>query len=301
MNQRLNTAERAHQRQTRSAGHRRRRARFEQQELFARSWGGARRGAGRKPKGERTLVSHAARAVLDASHPVHVTTRLVPGLPSLRRTEELRTLLRAIARAQERSGMRIVHYSIQTNHVHLLVEARGRESLALGIRGLLVRIARALNRLWQRAGRIFADRYHAHALKHPAEVRRALAYVLQNARKHGVPLTGVDGCSSGPWFEGWRDAPGLAARLAGIRQRLGRLLAGEPGRGKRPRPLAAPTDGAVAPGPLARARTWLLARGWLRGGAIGVDEIPGRVGLPRIPGKVGGRSRPGPVAAPARS
>src|SRR5690349_15420227 len=227
MHQRLKTAGSALHQPARGRGRpHRRRAELEQQELFARSWGGARRGAGRKPKGERAQVSHAARAQLVPSNPVHVTTRLRPGLPSLRRTEELRVLLKAIGRAQERSGMRIVHYSIQTNHLHLLVEASGRESLALGVQGLLVRVARGLNRLWKRAGKIFVDRYHAHELRHPAEVRRALAYVLQNARKHGVPLTGVDACSSGPWFEGWREAPGLAARLAEIRRRLGRLLAG---------------------------------------------------------------------------
>jgi len=255
------------------------RRRLVQAELFARSWGGARRGAGCKPKGQRALASHSRRAMLAASHPVHVTTRLIPGLPSLRRTEELRVIMQAIGRAQERSGMRVVHYSIQSNHLHLLVEARGRESLSLGIAGLLVRMARALNRVWQRAGRIFADRYHAHALKHPAEVRRALVYVLQNARKHGLPLTGVDACSSGAWFDGWSETPGLGARLAEIRRRLRRLLADTGFHGERAHSLAAPPGPDMSAGPIARARTWLLARGWMRSGAIRLDEIPHRVGV----------------------
>lgn len=272
--------------------------RVAQTELFTRSWGGARRGAGRKPKGERPLVSHARREELSADHPVHVTTRLLPGLPSLRRSEELRAILRSIRAAQERSGLRVVHYSIQTNHLHLLVEARGRASLSLGIGALLVRIARALNRLWRRTGRLFGDRFHARALRTPLEVRHALVYVLQNARKHGLPLTGVDSCSSGAWFDGWRETRGLRAKLAEIARRLVRLIEGydsgrpwlrEPAleasvspaleRGaatpalERGSANPAPEQGAATP--IARARTWLLARGWRRAGEIGHEEVPG--------------------------
>src|SRR5689334_19876724 len=196
-----------------------------QTEMFARTWGGARRGAGRKPKGERALVSHARRGDFAPRNPVHVTTRLKQGLPSLRRAGELSVLMRAIRAAQDRWGLRVVHYSIQTNHLHLLVESHGRASLALGIQGLLVRIARALNRLWQRAGKLFADRYHAHALRSPREVRNALVYVLQNVRKHGVAMNGVDSYSSGVWFDGWQEIPGLRARLEEIAGRLARLAA----------------------------------------------------------------------------
>jgi REP element-mobilizing transposase RayT len=212
---------------------------------------------------------------------VHVTTRLLPGLPSLRRTEELRVLLRAIRLAQERSGMRIVHYSIQTNHLHLLVEAQGRESLALGIQGLLVRVAHALNRLWQRTGRLFADRYHAHVLRTPAEVRHALVYVLQNARKHGLPLTGVDAYSSGAWFEGWEESATGAARREEIVRRLERLMRertvlSRTARGVRVIQDAPGTARIPGESPRSRvqARTWLLRTGWIRHGRIRIGELP---------------------------
>ncbi|HKO91462.1 MAG TPA: hypothetical protein VJU61_09940, partial [Polyangiaceae bacterium] len=73
---------------------------------------------------------------------------------------------------------RIVHYSIQSNHVHLLVEADDRRALTAGLRGLFVRIAGALNRLWQRRGGVFADRFHERELRTPREVRNSLLYVL---------------------------------------------------------------------------------------------------------------------------
>ena len=106
------------------------------------------------------------------------------------------------------------------------------------MQGLLVRVAKALNRAWERRGKVLSDRYHARILRSPREVRYALVYVLQNARKHGAQITGIDAFSSGPWFGGWLD------RVA---------------RGVRP---------------IAAARSWLLTTGWLRGGLLSTHEAP---------------------------
>ena len=151
-------------------------------------WGGKRKGAGRKRRSERPSVPHDARPELAARHPVHVTLRLARGLPSLRVGRSYRVLEGAMRAGRERFGLRLVKYSVQSNHVHMLVEADGRESLSRGMQGLAIRMARALNRTWTRTGKVFADRYHAHVLGTPREVRNALAYVLGNARKHGVRL-----------------------------------------------------------------------------------------------------------------
>jgi REP element-mobilizing transposase RayT len=180
-------------------------------------------------------VPHDARPELAARHPVHVTLRIARGLPSLRVRRSHRILEDAMRAGRERFGLRLVQYSVQSNHLHLLVEAGGRASLSRGMQGLAVRMARALNRAWQRTGKVFADRYHAHVLRTPREVRNALAYVLGNARKHGVRLVAaLDPFSSGRWFDGWSDGRGGADRDA----------------------------------PVARARTWLLRIGWRHYGAI---------------------------------
>jgi len=215
---------------------------------FPAGWGGRREGAGRKPKGERPGVSHRARPRLSSRFPVHVTLRLRRGLPSLRRRAEHRAVVAAFAAGCQRGGFRLVQYSVQANHLHLIAEASGRSALARGLQGLAVRIARGLNGLWGRAGSVFADRYHEHVLKTPREVWNALRYVLCNARKHGGWVSRVrpDPCSSSAWFDGWRDAPALLA----------------PGPG-------------AEPGPVARARTWLLRKGWRRHGLLRLDALPG--------------------------
>jgi putative transposase len=129
------------------------------------------------------------------------------GLASLRREREFAALRGAIEAGCERGGFRLVHFSVQSNHMHLLVEGGCRSTLARGLQGLAVRMARALNRLWRRWGSVFADRYHGHVLRTPREVWNALRYVLCNARKHGAwsSRTRTDPCSSGAWFDGWRE------------------------------------------------------------------------------------------------
>ena len=137
--------------------------------------------------------------------------RLVEALPSLRSARPHRTLCRAIAAAQERAGrlgggFRVVHDSIQSNHLHLLVEARDRLHLSRGMQGLQIRIARALNKLWQRRGSLFADRYHDRILRTPREVRHAIAYVLNNIARHTRrALRRPDPFSSARAFDPWRN------------------------------------------------------------------------------------------------
>jgi REP element-mobilizing transposase RayT len=210
---------------------------------FPNGWGGRRKGSGPKPKGDRAGVSHREREALASRFPVHVTMKLRAGLPSLRRGKAHAVVLKAFAGVREREDFRLVHYSVQSNHIHLICEACDRRGLSRGMQALAIRIAKSLNRLWQRAGGIFADRYHDHILRTPREVRNALAYVLNNATKHGVslPRGELDPCSSGRWFSGWRDR------------------ASEP----------------EATNPLARARTWLLTVGWLRCGRIRLGVAPG--------------------------
>ena len=137
--------------------------------------------------------------------------------------------------------MRVVHFSIQSNHIHLIVEAHDNACLSRAMQGLAVRIAKRLNRAWSRKGTVFADRFHAHVMRARREVRNALAYVLNNARKHEIALAGIDPYSSGAAFDGWADAHDI--------------------RGPAP-PVCVP-------------RCWLLTTGWRKYGAISVTEVPG--------------------------
>jgi hypothetical protein len=136
-------------------------------------------------------------------------------------------------------AFRIVHFTVQSNHIHFLVEAEHRDKLTRGMQGLAIRLAKAINRAAGRRGRVWNDRYHARALR-PREVRNALIYVLANRRKHGGRVIGSDACSSGKWFSAWR-----AVRGVGLDHM------------------------SVAP-----PQTWLLRIGWRRCGPVEVTDAP---------------------------
>jgi putative transposase len=152
--------------------------RAERQGVFEfKSRGGVRKGAGRKPKGDRPLVPQRQREELASRFPVHVTLRLQKGLASLRSTPARRVIEGAIGAACYRFGTRLVHYSVQSNHLHVIVESEARRTLSRAMQGFAIRLARGLNKLWGRKGKVFSDRYYDRILSTPREVRSALGYV----------------------------------------------------------------------------------------------------------------------------
>jgi REP element-mobilizing transposase RayT len=172
-----------------------------------RARGGKRRGAGRPPNGRLAGVWHVRRPGHDRRHPVHVTWRVREEVASLRTKKRLAALRAAMERGRERFGFRLVHYSVQGNHLHLVCEADDRTALRRGLQGLAIRLAKRLNRALGRRGKVFADRYHARALRTPREVRSVLAYVLGNHQKHSggtrYSPRQVDPYSSALHFDGW--------------------------------------------------------------------------------------------------
>ena len=138
---------------------------------------------------------------------VHLTLRARGGLPSLRSARVYPTVREAL-RAASTETFRVVHFSVQADHLHLIVEASDSKALVKGVRGLVIRAARAINRALGRRGSVWGDRYHARALKTPREVRNGLVYVLMNFRKHRPWERGaLDPCSSAAWFDGFPQPP----------------------------------------------------------------------------------------------
>jgi REP element-mobilizing transposase RayT len=188
---------------------------------------------------------------------VHVTLKVRRGVPNLRGfrlAKVIGTGLRLAAtsesakRQERRRTFRVIHFSIQPNHLHLIVEASSKTALARGMQGLASGLARRVNRKLRRRGSLFVDRYHGHTMARPTEVRNAIVYVLKNYEKHPVaipdlrtePERGIDPCSSARWFNGWAES----------------------------------TPSPDLPAPVAPPQTWLLRVGWKRSGLVGRHERP---------------------------
>ncbi len=188
-------------------------------------WGGAREGAGRKAAA-RPRVWHRGGREFPKAHPGLVTIRVRGDVPSLRTLRFIREIERSLRETLKRRDFRVVHYSLQHDHVHLLVEAEGAAALSKGMKSLAARLARAVNRVFDRRGAVLDGRYHHRALGTPREVRAALAYVLLNVRKHAQQRAptprdsglGVDPASSGRWYgPSLSDSSPIALRWAGPR------------------------------------------------------------------------------------
>ena len=210
------------------------------------TWGGYRAGAGRKriARDARGYVPHTRRPKVTKSTPVHATLRCVDGLPSLRRPTHKR-VIETIFAAENRKGFRLVHYSIQGNHLHLIAEGDTTQALSRGIQRVSSRIARTLNKRWSRRGKFFKERFDGKVIKTPRQMRNALRYVLLNHHKHafeshGDTTPGLDRYATGHLFDGWLPFDG------------GRPKTRKPKRGD---PVVNPT-------------CWLLTKGWRKHGGF---------------------------------
>jgi hypothetical protein len=181
---------------------------------------------------------------------VHVTLKVDPSLPNLRTKPLAQLIVQCLREGKEREGFRLVHYSVQAHHLHLIVEALNAQALGAGIKGLSVRMAKQLNARLGRQGRVFVERYFASVLKTPRQTKAALAYVLLNGRRHDYQRGRVreagwmDPWSSGRYFDGWREF--------------------------KPRPPPDQQPCVAAP------RLWLLTTGWKLRGKISINDVPGQ-------------------------
>lgn len=218
-----------------------------------RGWGGKRRGAGRRrrnPKA-RPNVWHRRRPPHKACHPVHITLRAKAGLPSFRE-QLVQRMLAEVLRDQRRryyeSTFRVLHYSIQRDHLHLIVEAdtqraKDYKPLRSGVSGLAIAFARRLNMILKRRGSVWADRYHRRDLKNPTMTLNAFKYVFDNYTHHGVKSWGdgvLDPYSSAWAFDGWAE------------------------------PHFVPVETERWRWFLCHARTWLASRGYRKAGTISI-------------------------------
>jgi REP element-mobilizing transposase RayT len=219
-----------------------------------KTWGGKRKGAGRKPKGEKAGVSHEVRPVIRPDNVVHVTLKPDAKIGYLRKREPRRLFNWALSVVGERKDFRICHISIQGNHVHLLCEADHKAALSNGMRAFLISVTRGFNGSTRR-GCLFPDRYHARVIRTPRQLRNTLNYVFGNWRHHGFDRDygrcRFDPYSSAVAFPGFHEMTEEETQVIRIPPYQALLR-------------------------VAYAKSWLLREGWRKGGGpISCWDIPG--------------------------
>jgi REP element-mobilizing transposase RayT len=210
--------------------------------------GGRRPGAGRPNRSG--LKAHVKRPEFTDREPLHVTLKLRPGLPGLRRKGVFDCLVQALSEAKER-GLHVVHFAILSNHVHLILDPPKKPVSRL-LQSFSISFARRFNRLAGREGGVFLSRYDLVVLRSPTQVRNALAYVLTNESKHrgaARPAFALDPFSSAILFKDWR-------RLLGESPKFVRSNWSETAMLNRVEAITA------------NPKTWLLRTGWTKAGPL---------------------------------
>lgn len=211
-------------------------------------WGGRRRGAGRPNKSGR--VSHERRETVDYKKPLHLTLKVSAKKWDLR-CEDVSAAFKNGAAGAQKFGLRILHYSILRDHIHLIVEAKDNHSLAQGMRSFGSRLGIALRKIFGGSGPVFKGRYHLSVIKSPSQMKNSLAYVLQNFAKHSQLLKHVDQFSSAAYFNDWSALFGPTAGPILLDLNVSQ------------RQLA-PERLAQIPNYLCQPKSWLAREGWLR-------------------------------------
>jgi REP element-mobilizing transposase RayT len=221
-----------------------------------RTWGGKRKGAGRPAQGPRPSEKHEKRFRFASRRPVHVVLRVADDVGSLRKKGMYLAIREASIAAAKHEDCRIIHFSIQRTHIHLICEPENHRALARGMKSFAVSAARHINGVLGREGTVFPDHYHPVILNSPTQVRNTIAYVLGNWRHHGEDQKSfaktwlVDPFSSGINFSGWKQLED--AEL-----------------------MWRPSATTYEPLWVWLPKTWLLREGWLKYGRIDAHTVPG--------------------------
>lgn len=80
------------------------------------------------------------------------------------------------------------------------------------MQGFAISAAKAINKICKRTGKVFEYRYHATPITTPRQARNALAYVLNNWRRHNedertraAHEAAIDPYSTARQFAGWKE------------------------------------------------------------------------------------------------
>jgi REP element-mobilizing transposase RayT len=215
----------------------------------SKTHGGKREGSGRKRSRYRLDAPHRSRPTFTSPAPVHVTMRAEKWMFGFRSDAVYRVLLVVLARYVTWADFRIVHLSIQDNHLHLIVEADNSAALEGGMRSFTINAARAINAAFGNDGRVFF-RYHSTVIRTRRYARNVIAYVLGNWRRHKQDF------ANGRLLDAMLDRYSSAISFDGWNQRF------------------AIPDGYV-PVPVVSPTTQLLSKGWAFDGPLDPWHVPG--------------------------
>jgi REP element-mobilizing transposase RayT len=142
------------------------------------------KGAGR-PAIHDVGIRHRERPKLTRLSSLHLTVKINRIKADLKNKSTLKVLKRAICNARKK-GLRVVHFSLEYDHIHLLIESPNNSTLGRGMQSLGVTMARGINLFKKSEGGVYKHRYHFRKISSSRELKRVMHYIFNNGVKHGT-------------------------------------------------------------------------------------------------------------------
>lgn len=146
--------------------------------------------AGRKAIHDRA-IRHTERPKFKNARSLHLTIKVRENKADIKSIKLLKALHHAIKRARLMK-LKIIHYTLEYNHVHLLVEADTHHALHRGMQAFGISFSKAINKTKRLKGTVYKHRYHFRQICSSRELKNVLHYIFHNGIKHGRTSSLID-------------------------------------------------------------------------------------------------------------
>ena len=140
------------------------------------------KGAGR-PAINDIGIRHIKRPKISRLTTLHLTIKVRSNKADIKSKKILKALHHAIKRARLKK-LRVIHYTLEFNHLHLLIECESHKTLHQGMQAFGISLSKAINRIKKLKGTVYKHRYHLKKLATRRELKNALHYIFNNGKKH---------------------------------------------------------------------------------------------------------------------
>lgn len=145
-------------------------------------------------------IRHIAREIIKKSTSLHLTIKVRENKADIKNKQVLKILHYAIRRSRIK-GLRIIHYTLEYNHIHLLVEAADKQTVHQGMQSFGITFAKKINAIKRLKGTVYKHRYHLRKINSPRELKNVLYYIFNNGIHHKRTSTVLDPYNTLPAFK----------------------------------------------------------------------------------------------------
>ena len=128
-------------------------------------------------------IRHISREKLHRRSALHLTIKVRENKAEIKTKKILKALHHAIKRARLKR-LKIIHYTLEYNHIHLLAEATNNEILHQGMQALGISLSKAINKIKSLKGSVYKHRYHLKKINSRRQYKNVIHYILKNGIKH---------------------------------------------------------------------------------------------------------------------